>query len=248
MFQLSKERYGITVPVLLDLMFPSHRDFAHFVHLWWASIKKINSGCRNILSLSLLELQSRQSPGTFPVSGLVFEVVTCCIIVVKTLSICEWAQRVDYEWLFSIRSSHGFWCLPLRWHSDITQTLAKVWQFVPLGFSLFQLLSPCCLVMLLSSLLAGAGWIHKLNIAVITLEFIRWCLVSELGYLKKRAACFQAGIRFWQLLAEGFSEVTPVYLLQAGLFFFLLLPFSHVFSDSQPPTLRSAGTARDDCY
>lgn len=57
---------------------------------------------------------------------------------------------------------------------------------------------------------------------------------------------FQAGIGFWQLLAEGFSEVTPVYLLQAGLFFFLLLPFSHVFSDSQPPTQRSTGTARDD--
>lgn len=164
----------------------------------------------------------------------------------KTLSICEWAQRVDYEWLFSIRSSHGLWCLSLRWHGDTTQTLAEVRQFVLLGFSLFQLLSPCCLVMFLSSLLAGAGWIHKLNIAVITLEFIIRCLVSELGYLKRRAASFQAGIRFWQLLAEGFSEVTPVYLLRAGLFFFPLLPFSHVFSDSQPPTLQSTGTARDD--
>lgn len=141
---------------------------------------------------------------------------------------------------------HLIWCLSLWWYSDITQSLAKVWQFVPLAFSLFQLLSPCCLVMLLSSLLPGAGWIHKLNIAVITLEFIIRYLVSELGYLKKRAASFQAGIRFWQLLAEGCSEVTPVYLLQAGLFFFLLLPFSHVFSDSQPPTLRSAGTSRDD--
>lgn len=29
-------------------------------------------------------------------------------------------------------------------------------------------------------------------------------------------------------------------------FFFLLLPFSHVFSDSQPPTQQSTGTARDD--
>lgn len=73
--------------------------------------------------------------------------------------------------------------------------------------------------MLLSSPLAGAGWIHKLNIAVITLVFIITCLVSELGCLKKKAASFQAGIRFWQMLAEGFSEVAPVYLLQAGLLF-----------------------------
>jgi len=47
--------------------------------------------------------------------------------------------------------------------------------------------------MFLSSLQAGAGWTYKLNIAVITVEFITRCLVSELGYLKKRAVSFRQG-------------------------------------------------------
>lgn len=45
---------------------------------------------------------------------------------------------------------------------------------------------------------------------------------------------------------QGSAHFYLFFLLQTGLFSFLLLPFSHVFSDSQPPTLRSPGTVGDD--
>lgn len=101
---------------------------------------------------------------------------------------CERAQRVDHEWLFSIHWSHVSWCLSLPWYIDVTQNLS--WSLA-VGFSLFQLLSPWCLMMFLSSLQAGAGWIHKVNIAVIALEFITRYIGSELGYLKKRGVSGQ---------------------------------------------------------